>query len=115
MEMQGIQTIVCGSNHPFASLSPSDTTLQRDADTRFAVVADFIANLGAAYAFGFQMQRSEPAPYPEFFQAVGSTVEDAVEEAVARAGSADRGLLAAALDLGLERIGHGGLLGKKPG
>jgi len=115
MELQGVQTIVCGSNHPFASLSPSDTALQRDADTRFAVVADFIANLGAAYAFGFQMQRSEPAPYPEFFQAVGRTVEDAVEEAVVRAGSADRGLLAAALDLGLERIGHGGLLGKKPG
>jgi len=115
MEMQGVQTIVCGSNHPFASLAPSDTTLQRDADTRFAVVADFIANLGAAYAFGFQMQRSEPAPYPEFFQAVGRTVEDAVGEAVTRAGSADRGLLGAALDLGLERIGHGGLPGKKPG
>jgi hypothetical protein len=108
MERQGVQTSVCGSNHPFASLSPSDTTLQRDADARFAVVADFVANMGAAYAFGYQMQRNYPAPYQEFFREVGRTVEDTVDETVARAGSAERGLMAAALDLGLERIGHAG-------
>ena len=104
MENQGVRAIVCGSNVPFAAVSPEDTALQAEADTRFAIVADFIANLGAAHAFAFQMQRDDPASVSEFFDAVASTVEEALDEARRRAGSSESRLLAAALDLALERI-----------
>lgn len=104
MEAQGVGAIVCGSNLPFAAVSPEDTALQADADSRFAIVADFIANLGAAHAFAFQMERDNAATVPEFFDAVGSTVESALEEAAQRAGSAEGRLLAAALDMALVRI-----------
>ncbi len=101
---QGVRAIVCGSNLPFASVCPEDTALQADADARFAIVADFIANLGAAHAFAFQMQRDDPASVSEFFDAVASTVEGALDEAAQRAGSAECRLLAGALDMALERI-----------
>jgi glutamate dehydrogenase/leucine dehydrogenase len=104
MENQGVRAIICGSNVPFAAVSPEDTALQAGADTRFAIVADFIANLGAAHAFAFQMERDDPASVSEFFDAVASTVEDALDEAQRRAGSAESRLLAAALDMALERI-----------
>ncbi|MEJ2371740.1 MAG: Glu/Leu/Phe/Val dehydrogenase dimerization domain-containing protein [Gemmatimonadales bacterium] len=104
MENQGVRAIICGSNVPFAAVSPEDTALQAGADTRFAIVADFIANLGAAHAFAFQMERDDPASVSEFFDAVALTVEDALDEAQRRAGSAESRLLAAALDMALERI-----------
>lgn len=104
MEAQGVRAIVCGSNLPFASVSPEDTALQADADTRFAIVADFIANLGAAHAFAFQMARDDAASVSEFFGSVAATVEGALDEAAERAGSPEHRLLAAALDMALERI-----------
>lgn len=104
LEAQGVRAIVCGSNLPFAAVSPEDTALQADADMRFAIVADFIANLGAAHAFAFQMRRDSAASVPEFFQAVDATVVGALDEAAARAGSSECRLLAAALDMALERI-----------
>ena len=107
MEDQGVRAIVCGSNLPFAAVSPEDTALQADADTRFAIVADFIANLGAAHAFAFQMERDEPASVGEFFESVRETVDGAVDEAVQRAGTPEDRLLAAALDMALERISEG--------
>ncbi len=104
MEAQGVRAIVCGSNLPFAAVSPEDTALQADADGRFAIVADFVANLGAAHAFAYQMERDEPASVREFFDSVRATIAGALDEAVALAGSTERRLLAAALHMGLERI-----------
>ncbi len=104
LDGQGVQTIVCGSNLPFASVSPADTALQREADSRFAIATDFIANLGAANAFAYQMERDAAAAAPEFFESVGSTVRAGLDEAVRRAGSAERGLVAAALDMVLDRV-----------
>ena len=104
LEAQGVHTIVCGSNLPFASDSPEDTALQQEADDSFAIAADFIANLGAANAFAYQMERDEAAPAHEFFQSVGSTVRAGVDEAVDRSGSAEKGLLAGALGMVLDRV-----------
>ena len=50
------------------------------------------------------MQRDEPASVSEFFDAVATTVEGALEEAAQRSGSAEGRLLAGALDMALERI-----------
>lgn len=103
LERQGVGAIVCGANHPFAAACPGDTSLAREADARFAVVADFIANCGTAHAFAFQLAREEPARPAGIFDSVRGTVRAALDEAVTRAESARRGLLAAALESALER------------
>lgn len=103
LERQGVEAIVCGANRPFAASSPGDTSLERGADARFAVVADFIANCGTAHTFAFQLAREEPARPVEIFDSVEMTVCAALDEAVARAGNPRRGLLGAAIEAALER------------
>ncbi len=105
LDGRGVEAIVCGANRPFASAFPGDTELERDADARFAVVPDFIANCGAARAFSHHIARDEPSEPREVFDAVETTVCEALDEAVARAGGAERGLHAAALGAALDRIG----------
>ncbi len=104
LRAQGVEAIVCGANRPFAAARPGDTELERWADERFAVVADFIANCGAARAFSYQMGRGEPAEARDVFDEVEMTICRALDEAVARAGGASRGLLAAALGAALDRV-----------
>jgi glutamate dehydrogenase (NAD(P)+) len=103
LEVQGVESIICGANHPFDAAFPGDTSLERDADARFAVVADFIANCGTAHAFAVQIQRDDPVVPDEIFDSIEMTVCAALDEAVARAGNPRRGLLAAAIDAALER------------
>lgn len=105
---QGVTAIVCGANRPFASAAPGDASLERAADRRFAVVADFVANCGAAHAFGYQAARPRPARPAEVLASVEGTVRGAVDEAVRRAGSSERGLMAAALETALDRVGSRG-------
>lgn len=104
LERQGVGTIVCGANHPFATRGPGDTSVMRSADGRFAIVADFIANLGTAHAFAYQVQRDEPAPALDIFDSIEMTVCSALDEAIVRAGRPDRGLLAAAIAGALDRV-----------
>jgi len=108
LERQGVGSILCGANNPFAASRPGDTTTARDADVRFAVVADFIANLGTAHALAYQLERDEPADPVDVFDSIEVTVCTALDEAIVRAGQAERGLLAAALDAALARVGHAG-------
>ena len=99
----GVQAIVCGANHPFSAAHPGDTSTERDADERFAIVADVIASCGTARAFACA-SASGTALHPEtVFRAIRHTVGEGIDEAVRRAGSAERGLLAGALDLALDR------------
>lgn len=103
LEAVGVRTIVCGANHPFAAARPGDTRTERDADERFAVAADVIASCGTARAFACA-SASDTALHPEtVFRAIRHTVGEGIDEAVRRAGSTERGLLAGALDLALDR------------
>lgn len=108
LEARGVRAIVCGANHPFASAEPGDTAVMRSADRRFAIVADFIANLGTAHAFACQVERDEPAAAVEIFDSIEMTVCSALDEAIVRAGRADRGLLAAAIEGALDRLAEAG-------
>jgi glutamate dehydrogenase/leucine dehydrogenase len=108
LEGQGVSAILCGANHPFASAHPGDTSVEQAADGRFAVVADFIANLGTAHAFAFQVARDEPADPVEILDSIEMTVCSAVDNAIVRAGRTDRGLLAAAIESALARVTGGG-------
>lgn len=103
LEAQGVGSIICGANHPFDAAFPGDTALEREADARFAVVADFIANCGTAHAFAVQIERDDPIAAAEIFDSIEMTVCAALDEAIARAGNPRRGLLAAAIDAALER------------
>lgn len=101
---RGVDTLVSGANRPFAASRPGDVALEREADERFAVLADVITNCGAARAFAHQMAREDAATAEELFGAVDETVTGAVDEVVERAGAPDRHLLSAALEMTLERI-----------
>jgi len=102
----GVTSIVAGANHPFWASEPGDTTLEQEADRRFAVIADVIASCGTAHAFACQACSEIPLRPEEVFESIRKTVEGAVDEAVSRSGSAEHGLLAGALDLALERCGR---------
>lgn len=99
----GVHSIISGSNHPFWASQPGDTQLEEIADRQFAVAADFIANCGVASAFSRLMLSAEPLTAERVFELVRETIEGALDEAAERAGAADRGLLAGAVRLVLER------------
>ncbi len=103
IQAAGVHSIVAGANHPFAAEAPGDTSVEQDADSRFAVVADIIASCGTAHAFACQSRSDFPLQPHTVFESIESTVAEAVNEAVRRAGDANRGLLAAALAMALER------------
>lgn len=104
LEGQGVEILACGANRPFQADRPGDIELERAADERFSVIADVVANCGAARAFHHQMRSARSAPAEEIFGSVRETIADTVDRVVERAGGSDRGLLAAALELTLERI-----------
>jgi glutamate dehydrogenase (NAD(P)+) len=103
VQAAGATSIVAGANHPFAADAPGDTSVEQNADARFAVVADIIASCGTAHAFACQSQSDFPLQPRIVFESIETTVAAAVDEAVQRAGDARRGLLAAALAMALER------------
>ncbi len=103
IEGAGVRSIVAGANHPFAADVPGDTSVERNADGRFAVVADIIASCGTAHAFACQSRSEIPLQPRAVFESIEATVGSAIDEAVGRAGGSERGLLAAALEMALER------------
>jgi glutamate dehydrogenase (NAD(P)+) len=103
LETSGVQAIICGANHPFSAAHPGDTRTERDADERFAIAADVIASCGTARAFACASASTTALDPETLFRAIRHTVGEGIDEAVRRAGSAERGLLAGALDLALDR------------
>lgn len=104
LEGQGVEAIVCGANHPFAAPQAGDLTLEREADRRFAVVADFVANCGTAHAAAYLMECRTSARPEEILGSVSEVIRRSVDEAVEGAGSYRRGLLGAAVASALRRI-----------
>lgn len=103
LEALGVGTLVCAANQPFEAAEPGDVALEREADQRFAVLADIIAGCGTAHAFACQSRSDCPLTPDAVFWSIQRTVSAAVDESVRRAESSSRGLLAGALDLALER------------
>lgn len=105
LEHAGVTTIAAGANLPFREQQPGATDVHRSADERFAILPDFVVNLGMARGFSYFMEdgaepRAEPA-----FAAVDATVATSVRDMLDRAPREDRGLMGASLDLALDRIG----------
>lgn len=105
MEASGITTIAAGANLPFREREAGSMEVHRSADERFAVLPDFVVNLGMARGFSYFMEPdAEPRAEP-VFEAVDATVKRSVAEMMERAPREDRGLMAASLDMALDRIG----------
>ncbi|HSM35909.1 MAG TPA: Glu/Leu/Phe/Val dehydrogenase dimerization domain-containing protein [Longimicrobiales bacterium] len=103
LEASGVRMLGCGANQPFRERAIGATDVCQDADARFTVLADILANCGMARAFSFLMEPGgSPAP-TAIFEAVDATIVDCVDEVAARAAGAT-GLLAAALETTLDRL-----------
>jgi glutamate dehydrogenase (NAD(P)+) len=102
---RGVRVIAAGSNQPFREVKIGSTRVAQNADRRFAVIADVLANCGMARTFSYLMQPGAEARAEPVFDAVARTIAGTLDEVVDRAGSTQRGLLSATLGLALDRIG----------
>ncbi|HUF11530.1 MAG TPA: Glu/Leu/Phe/Val dehydrogenase dimerization domain-containing protein [Longimicrobiales bacterium] len=100
----GVRVIACGANQPFREEAIGDTRVTQMADSRFAVLADFLSNCGMARTFSYLM---EPGPDPcdtSIFGAIDSTIRSALEEVFDRSDVPTRGLFSSTLAVSLDRI-----------
>lgn len=105
---RGVRWIVCGANHPFRESFLGDTATEEWADGRFSIVPDVVGSMGMARAFAHLMAGG-PSRHPDdIFAAVGTVMDDTLRQVVRRAGGTGPGLLAAAVDLALDRTGFDG-------
>lgn len=104
----GVRWIVCGANHPFRESQLGDTATEEWADTHFTVVPDVVGSMGMARAFAHLMAGGAAASPADLFDAVGHLMDDTLAQVVERAGGRGPGLLAAAVDLALDRTGFDG-------
>jgi glutamate dehydrogenase/leucine dehydrogenase len=104
----GVRWIVCGANHPFRESFLGDTTTAEWADRHFTIVPDVVGSMGMARAFAHLMTGGAARRPSDVFDAVAAVMDETLSEVVTRAGAAGPGLLAAALDLALDRTGFDG-------
>jgi glutamate dehydrogenase/leucine dehydrogenase len=105
LEAAGVRVIACGANQPFREVKIGSTRVAQAADRRFTVLADVLSNCGMARTFSYLMEPgAEPASHA-VFRAVEATIEGTLDEVLDRTGHRATTLLAATLDLALDRIG----------
>ncbi|HEX7118263.1 MAG TPA: Glu/Leu/Phe/Val dehydrogenase dimerization domain-containing protein [Longimicrobiales bacterium] len=101
----GVKVIASGANQPFREFRLGSTRVAQRADRRFTVLADILANCGMARTFSYLMEDGAHPDAEAIFTAVDRTIGDALDEVLDRNGNRVRGLLAATLGLGLDRVG----------
>lgn len=100
----GTRRVVCGANQPLHEVRLGDTETARAADAEFELMPEVVASLGMARAFFNLMASPEPQSADRIFEDVGRTVDEGVDAVIDRAGSSRTGVMAAALDLAMERV-----------
>jgi glutamate dehydrogenase/leucine dehydrogenase len=105
LEAGGVSVIACGSNQPFRELKLGSTHVARDADRRFAIIPDILANCGMARTFSYLMEPVAEARDAPIFAAVDRTIRGTLDEVFDRLRHRHTGLLSATLGLVLDRIG----------
>lgn len=128
----GVEVIASGANHPFREGRLGATRIARLADRRFTILPDILANCGMARTFSYLMEAGAVPRAEAIYAAVDRTIGETLDEILERAGSRGRGwagtighdggsqppprrggasrrqlrgLLAATLGLGLDRVG----------
>lgn len=106
LEAAGVRLIASGANQPFPEFKIGSTRVQENADRRFSILPDFLANCGMARTFSYLMADDDARPTDAvIFDAVDRTIWDALDEVLDRSAGRATGLLAATLGLALDRIG----------
>lgn len=105
----GVDMLVCAANQPFREEELGSTTLQEEADRSFEVIVDAVGGLGMARALYCLMTGAadDPDDPCDVFDEVDAAVRDSVDEVVERAGGGRTGLLAAGLEVALDRVEEG--------
>lgn len=99
----GVRRMVCGANQPIREVRLGDTENAQAADGEFEIMPEVVASLGMARAFYNLMAGAAPQSPDEVFADVGRAMDDAVDAVMERAHEARTGLMATALEIGLER------------
>ena len=105
IEAAGVKVIACGANQPFRESKMGSTLVAQEADRRFTIIADILANCGMARGFSYLMEPAARAEAGPVFDAVDRTIADTLDEVMDRGADAETGVLAATLGLALDRIG----------
>lgn len=100
---QGVQVIACGANDPFAESTLGATDVQRYADSRFAVIPDFIANCGMARVFAYLMTDEAAPDNTSVFADVDTTIQQAMNRLVGDGTEPSSGLINRAYKLYVPR------------
>ena len=82
----GLEVVSSGANVPFADREIFYGPIYEQADSKVAVIPDFIANCGMARAFAFLMQDDVKISDKAIFDDVSATVASALERCHARSG-----------------------------
>lgn len=99
----GVRRMVCGANQPFQEVHLGETITAQAADEAFDVVPAIIASLGMARCFYHLMSHTGGETPEQIFEAVASVVDDSVDAVMERVGSRHGGLVAASVELAVER------------
>jgi glutamate dehydrogenase (NAD(P)+) len=83
----GLEVVSSGANVPFADREIFYGPIYEQADSKVAVIPDFIANCGMARAFAFLMQDDVKISDEAIFNDVSATVASALERCHARSGA----------------------------
>jgi glutamate dehydrogenase/leucine dehydrogenase len=83
----GLEVVASGANVPFADREIFYGPIYEQADSKVAVIPDFIANCGMARAFAFLMQGDVKISDEAIFDDVSATVASALERCHARSGA----------------------------
>jgi glutamate dehydrogenase (NAD(P)+) len=99
----GLEVVASGANVPFADREIFYGPIYEHADSRVAVIPDFIANCGMARAFAFLMQGNVEISDEAIFGDVSATVGAALESCHARS-TAHTGIARTAFEIALEQL-----------
>ena len=84
MIAHGLEVVSCGANVPFADSEIFYGPIYEHADSKVAVIPDFIANCGMARAFAFLMQGDVEIADDVIFDDVSATIGTALQRCHAR-------------------------------
>ena len=99
----GLEVVSSGANVPFADREIFYGPIYEHADSRVAVIPDFIANCGMARAFAFLMQGNVAISDEAIFGDVSATVAAALERCHARS-TAHTGIARTAFENALQQL-----------
>ena len=99
----GLEVVASGANVPFADREIFYGPIYEHADSRVAVIPDFVANCGMARAFAFLMQGNVEVSDEAIFGDVSATVAAALQRCHARS-TAHTGIARTAFENALEQL-----------